>query len=538
MFDRTGDKGDERLNNGLATGFRTVELSNGLYKVAIGHAEFAGGSRITAQVKTPLGAGPPERANIKPADLLQDGLWGLAEPIDIWQAGTYEITYESTDSNGNSATVERTVIVEVLPSAPVITLNGENPLDHEAGPDYVEPGASVTDGEGNVLSLEPLKVDGSVDSKKPGEYELTYTYIAENGLEATPKIRKVVVADTIAPELTLVGDAEMTVWLGADFTDPGASATDNFDGDIIVSSSEAVPQDKLVFHLDASAIVGKRTGDPVPVWYDKSAAENHADDATGVPTYIADGINGHPVVHFDGNDTLAVSRSIDNRYTILTVSQLEGTQNFRLLTSKTQNWIMGYWNNYEDVFYTSGWATDQVNTATSRAHLYTVTNNGKVMADARLFANGLDITDDPLRPRGFVGNFQMGGWSQGRELSIGDVAEVIAYERQLTDGERRAVEAYLLGKYGLSEQVGISPVDTQAVGEYMVTYGATDAAGNTTVKTRKSLLRPTQLLQSSRWWERPSWSIKPVMSLLSPASTCPLVLGMHWMLTSSTYRVP
>ena len=170
------------------------------------------------------------------------------------------LTYESTDSNGNSATVERTVIVEVLHSAPVITLNGENPLDHEAGPDYVDPGASVTDGEGNVLSLEPLKVDGSVDSKKPGEYELTYTYIAENGLEATPVIRKVVVADTIAPELTLVGDAEMTVWLGADFTDPGASATDNFDGEIIVSSSEAVPQDKLVFHLDASAIVGKRTG--------------------------------------------------------------------------------------------------------------------------------------------------------------------------------------------------------------------------------------------------------------------------------------
>ena len=204
---------------------------------------------------------------------------------------------------------------------------------------------------------------------------------------------------------------------------------------------------------------------------------------------IADGINGHPVVHFDGNDTLAVSRSIDNRYTILTVSRLEGTQNFRLLTSKTQNWIMGYWNNYEDVFYTSGWATDQVNTATSRAHLYTVTNNGKVMADARLFANGLDITDDPLRPRGFVGNFQMGGWSQGRELSIGDVAEVIAYERQLTDGERRAVEAYLLGKYGLSEQIGVSPVDTQAEGEYMVTYGATDAAGNTTVKTRKIIVK-------------------------------------------------
>ncbi|MBT5380904.1 MAG: DUF5011 domain-containing protein [Opitutae bacterium] len=490
IFSRIGSKGDERLNNGLATGFRTVQMTKGLYRVAIGHMEYGGGSRITAQFKTPENAGPTARTIVKPADLGQDGLWGIAEPLDIWKPGTYRITYEANDSFGNVATIERTVVVEELPASPVITLTGENPLTHEAGPEYTDPGATVADGNDNAMDPSRLKIEGMVDSRKPGDYELVYTYITDAGLEATPAKRTVRVVDSTAPGLTLAGDAEMIVWLGSDFTDPGATSSDTLDGDIPVSSSEAVPQDRLVFHLDASTIVGKQTGDPVPVWYDKSPSANNADDVTGIPIYIANGINGHPVVHFDGNDSIAVTRAIDNRYTILTVSRMEGTQNYRLLTSKNQNWLMGYWNGYEDVFHTSGWATDQKNLATANPHLYTVTNNGKVMADARLFSNGVDVTDYPLRQRGYVGYFQMGGYySDNSEASIGDVAEVIAYERLLTDGERRAVEAYLLGKYGLSSEVGISPVNTQKEGEYMVTYGSTDQTGNTTIKTRKVIVK-------------------------------------------------
>ena len=40
------------------------------------------------------------------------------------------------------------------------------------------------------------------------------------------------VADTVPPEITLIGPATVTVQLGAVYTDAGATATDNVDGDI------------------------------------------------------------------------------------------------------------------------------------------------------------------------------------------------------------------------------------------------------------------------------------------------------------------
>jgi len=49
------------------------------------------------------------------------------------------------------------------------------------------------------------------------------------------------VVDTSSPEITLLGDNPMTIEVGSTFTDPGATALDNYDGDltssIVVSGS-------------------------------------------------------------------------------------------------------------------------------------------------------------------------------------------------------------------------------------------------------------------------------------------------------------
>ena len=52
------------------------------------------------------------------------------------------------------------------------------------------------------------------------------------GNAATPVTRTVVVADTVAPVITLLGDAELTLEVGDTFTDAGATATDTVDGDL------------------------------------------------------------------------------------------------------------------------------------------------------------------------------------------------------------------------------------------------------------------------------------------------------------------
>ena len=60
------------------------------------------------------------------------------------------------------------------------------------------------------------------------------------------------VTDTTAPVITLVGDAEITVEVGSTYTDLGATASDNYDGDI---TADIV----TVNNVDTSHVIGSYT---------------------------------------------------------------------------------------------------------------------------------------------------------------------------------------------------------------------------------------------------------------------------------------
>lgn len=86
--------------------------------------------------------------------------------------GTYTITYSAT-ANGFTTELTRIVTVEDT-VAPVITLNGANPMQVGFGATFVDPGATASDGcAGNLTSS--IVVTGSVDTNTVGFYALTYT---------------------------------------------------------------------------------------------------------------------------------------------------------------------------------------------------------------------------------------------------------------------------------------------------------------------------------------------------------------------------
>ena len=86
--------------------------------------------------------------------------------------GTYSITYSAT-ANGFTTELTRIVVVEDT-VAPVITLNGANPMQVGFGTTFVDPGATASDGcAGNLTSS--IVVTGSVDTNTVGFYALTYT---------------------------------------------------------------------------------------------------------------------------------------------------------------------------------------------------------------------------------------------------------------------------------------------------------------------------------------------------------------------------
>jgi uncharacterized repeat protein (TIGR01451 family) len=104
--------------------------------------------------------------------------------------GTYTINYSAT---ANGFTVEATRIVTVQDTvAPVITLNGSNPMTVGFGTVFTDPGATASDGcAGDLTSA--IVVTGSVNTNVVGFYALTYTVSDPSGHTDT-KVRTVEVS--------------------------------------------------------------------------------------------------------------------------------------------------------------------------------------------------------------------------------------------------------------------------------------------------------------------------------------------------------
>lgn len=119
-------------------------------------------------------------------------------------------------------------------TAPIITLTGDAAVTIEVGETYTDAGATATDNrDGNLTSS--IIVGGSVDTSTVGSYVLTYNVTDAAGNSAAQVTRTVTVQDTTPPTLSLVGDASVSIVEGTTYTEQGATATDNVDGDISAS---------------------------------------------------------------------------------------------------------------------------------------------------------------------------------------------------------------------------------------------------------------------------------------------------------------
>jgi len=109
-----------------------------------------------------------------------------------------------------------------------IKLNGEKEITINLNQEYIELGAEN-------LFKQKTKIEGNVNNKKVGTYEIKYyhnnTYIT----------RKVNVIDNEEPIITLKGDAEINIVLNGKYYEVGYEASDNYDGDLT---------DKVIINTD------------------------------------------------------------------------------------------------------------------------------------------------------------------------------------------------------------------------------------------------------------------------------------------------
>jgi uncharacterized repeat protein (TIGR01451 family) len=101
--------------------------------------------------------------------------------------GTYTINY-SASANGFTSEATRIVTVEDT-VAPVITLDGANPMQVGFGTVFVDPGATASDGCAGDLTSS-IVVTGTVDTNTVGFYALTYSVTDPSGHTDT-KVRNV-----------------------------------------------------------------------------------------------------------------------------------------------------------------------------------------------------------------------------------------------------------------------------------------------------------------------------------------------------------
>ena len=98
------------------------------------------------------------------------GLIDVVNTVNDSKPGNYRVNYSSQDKNNNySITVRKVNVVDT--TGPVITLNGEATVTHEAGSVYKDAGANVADAADKLVEV---KSSGDVLVNTVGVYTIVY----------------------------------------------------------------------------------------------------------------------------------------------------------------------------------------------------------------------------------------------------------------------------------------------------------------------------------------------------------------------------
>ncbi|OGY31518.1 MAG: hypothetical protein A3C02_00750 [Candidatus Andersenbacteria bacterium RIFCSPHIGHO2_02_FULL_45_11] len=160
--------------------------------------------------------------------------------------GIWNFFVKAVDNAGNESAESVTGTVNVDTVNPVATINSIASPTNDTTPSFT---GTATDDNSGIQKVEYTTDGGSnwnLASYNSGDdtYSFTTTTLAEGsytvsvkatdnaGNESTPVVSTQVVIDTTAPLITLAGSTPVTVEFGTTYTDAGATASDDVDGNI------------------------------------------------------------------------------------------------------------------------------------------------------------------------------------------------------------------------------------------------------------------------------------------------------------------
>ena len=312
---------------------------------------------------------------------------------------------------------------------PVITLNGDAVMTVYQETAFIDPGATAIDAVDGPINVT---VRGTPLTSRPGTYTVTYSAVDKTGNKATVQRKVIVLADTIAPVVTLNGDSTMSMIENGVFADPGATATDNLD---------AYPSLRVLGRVRRN-IPGTYT-----LTYEATDNAGNTGRAIRTVTVIAD--TTAPVITLNGESSMAITRgssfndpgatATDNSAAPVTIS-----------------------------------AYGRVNT--SRLGTYTLTYRARDRA-GNISTATRTITVIAATPTDTVAPVITLNGAATIEVNVGGTYTELG--ATATDNVDGTVTVTTTGS-----------VNTTTAGTYTITYTAKDAAGNTATATRTVTVKP------------------------------------------------
>ena len=299
-----------------------------------------------------------------------------------------------------------------------------------------------------ITKLMGNKVDGTTTSLPPGSFKLV-------SLETSGNVS----ANQICQDRTYHGSwqgdiAEILIYdrtlSGEEENKVGTYLSNKYG---LQTSYNALPVSSgLVLRMDASKITGTADGAQLNTWADSSGAANNAvrqsGSSIGYPKYVANGINGQPVVRFNsgnGNtgDFMKFNRITNMRSVFWVFKENAGLSGTRFLLGDDSSYEFHRGSSPNGPLWESNYSSTNIRHGTTK-----------------LMGGNINGTTTPLPSGSFqlvslvtTGNVQANQICQDRTYHgswQGDIAEILVYNRALTVQEEAAVGSYLAAKYGLA----------------------------------------------------------------------------------------
>jgi hypothetical protein len=201
--------------------------------------------------------------------------------------------------------------------------------------------------------------------------------------------------------------------------------------------------------LDLNAIqtwLGGSTAYCVTI-YDQSGQGNNVSQGNNAlqPELQWNVINGKPVVNYDPGHFLYNTTNFPSSYSVVAAAKYTAGTRARVISSVSNNWLLGWWGGYNDCMYGDGWVIYPNTIADDSIYTYSVTGTGSL---TKFYKNGGLLaanSNGVSAPRGI----QLNGYATSTEFSNCQILDVMVFGETLNNAKRSGAENAIAEYYHL-----------------------------------------------------------------------------------------